>query len=287
SPDLIDRRGAGGGGVGGSGLLFLLFGLLRSRFGILGVVVALVLFFFMGGLNGLVPEADPRQAGSEPVEAVQSNAPDSELVEFVSFVLDDAQSTWQKKFAEKGETYRNAKLVLFNQRTNSSCGYGSAATGPFYCPGDERVYLDLSFFRELSQRFGAPGDFAQAYVIAHEVGHHVQNTLGVSQRVHESSRSQQRGPAGLSVRLELQADCFAGVWANATRHRDLLEKGDVQEGLAAATAIGDDRLQRSETGTVEPESWTHGSSEQRVRWFSRGYEQGTLEACDTFDTSTL
>ncbi len=251
SPDLIDRRGAGGGGMSGAGVM-LLFGLLRSRFGILGVIVALVLFFFMGGLSGILGDSDPRRAGDQPVSAVQGSGSDSELVQFVAFVLDDAQATWQKKLAESGDTYRNAKLVLFEQRTSSSCGYGSAATGPFYCPADERVYVDLGFFRELTQRFGAPGDFAQAYVIAHEVGHHVQNVLGISERVHRSARSEQQGPAGLSVRLELQADCFAGVWANATRHRNLLEKGDVEEGLGAAAAIGDDRLQRSATGTVEP-----------------------------------
>ena len=265
----------------------LLFGLLRSRFGILGVIVALVLFFFMGGLGGMLGDADPQPAENQPVNAAQGNASDAELVQFVSFVLDDAQGTWQKKFAESGETYRNAKLVLFNQRTSSACGHGSAASGPFYCPGDERVYIDLGFFRELSQRFGAPGDFAQAYVIAHEVGHHVQNVLGISDRVRRSARCEQQGASGLSVRLELQADCFAGVWANATRHRDLLEKGDVEEGLGAASAIGDDRLQRSATGTVEPESWTHGSSQQRVQWFTRGYEQGTLEACDTFSERQL
>jgi predicted metalloprotease len=272
--------------MSGAGVM-LLFGLLRSRFGILGVVVALVLFFFMGGLGGLTGDGDPRHAGEQPVSAVQGGGSDSELVQFVSFVLDDAQATWQKKLAENGETYRNAKLVLFDQRTSSSCGYGSAATGPFYCPADERVYIDLGFFRELTQRFGAPGDFAQAYVIAHEVGHHVQHVLGISERVRRSARGEQQGPSGLAVRLELQADCFAGVWANATRHRNLLETGDVEEGLGAAAAIGDDRLQRSATGTVEPESWTHGSSQQRARWFTRGYEQGSLEACDTFSERQL
>jgi uncharacterized protein len=286
SPDVIDRRGAGGGmsGMSGAGAM-LLFGLLRSRFGILGVIVALVLFFFMGGLGGILPDTEPAERA--PVQGAQGNTTDTELVQFASFVLDDAQSTWQKKFAEGGETYRNAKLVLFDQRTSSACGFGSAATGPFYCPRDERVYIDLSFFRELTQRLGAPGDFAQAYVIAHEVGHHVQNVLGISDRVERSARGQQQGSGGLSVRLELQADCFAGVWANGTQRRDLLEKGDIEEGLGAASAIGDDRLQRSATGTVEPETWTHGSSQQRVRWFTRGYESGTLEACDTFSQGQL
>jgi predicted metalloprotease len=195
--------------------------------------------------------------------------------------------TWTKKFAERKEPYRHAKLVLFTDSTQSGCGYGSASTGPFYCPVDERVYIDLGFYRELAHRFGAPGDFAQAYVIAHEIGHHVQNLLGISERVHRAPRSEQRGATSLSVRLELQADCFAGVWGNSTAQRQLLESGDVEEALGAASAIGDDRLERQAGGTVAPETWTHGSSTERVRWFRRGYDGGRIEGCDTFATDAL
>jgi predicted metalloprotease len=285
SPDVIDQRAAGG--AGGAGLIWILFAILRSRFGIVGVLIALGLFVLMGGLRGMLGAAEPERAGNTAADPRQLQASSDEQVQFISFVLDDAQNTWKRLFAERGEQYRNAKLLLFNQRTSSACGYGSAATGPFYCPADERVYIDLGFYRELADRFGAPGDFAQAYVVAHEVGHHVQNLLGISDRVHRSSPRAAQGATGLSVRLELQADCFAGIWAHATERRELLEKGDVEEGLGAASAIGDDRLQKRASGTVEPESWTHGSSEQRVRWFKRGYEQGSMDACDTFAAGTL
>jgi hypothetical protein len=210
-----------------------------------------------------------------------------ERVEFVGFVLDDAQSAWQKQFADRDASYQKAKLVLFTDQTTSGCGYGSAATGPFYCPADSRVYLDLGFFREMERRLGAPGDFAQAYVIAHEIGHHVQNLLGMSERVHRAPAREQAGAQGLSVKLELQADCFAGIWASSTQRRELLEQGDLEEALGAAAAIGDDRLQKQASGTVQPEKWTHGSSAQRARWFRRGLEQGKLEACDTFAAAQL
>ena len=270
SDDVLDQRGAGGA-VGGAGLIWLVFMLLRSPLGWVGAMIAVAAFLALGGIRYMT-SGDERRAAGGTVAERGAQGPDAELVQFISFVLDDAQTTWRKQFADSGARYQNAKLVLFNDKTTSRCGYGSSETGPFYCPRDQRVYVDLSFYRELDRRFGAPGDFAQAYVIAHEIGHHVQNLLGTSAKVHKASRSQREGAGGLSVRLELQADCFAGIWANGTQSRNLLEKGDIEEGLGAAAAIGDDRLQKKAQGTVEPESWTHGSSEQRVRWFRRGYE---------------
>jgi predicted metalloprotease len=254
-----------------------------GRLGLGGVVIVLVLLgarylFGVDVLSGSGQGGAPAGGGA-PV------ADDPELVSFVSYVLDDAQATWDKLFAGKGRRYQAATLVLFTDATDTACGYGDAAIGPFYCPPDRKVYIDLGFYRDLRERFGAPGDFAQAYVIAHEIGHHVQTLLGTSD---EMRRAQQREPGRkneLSVRLELQADCYAGVWAHATARRDLLEKGDVEEGLTAASAIGDDRLQKMARGRVSPESFTHGSSAQRVRWFKRGFEAGTLEACDTFSIS--
>jgi predicted metalloprotease len=209
------------------------------------------------------------------------------MVEFVSFVLDDSQKTWTTLFSQKGDAYRNAKLVLFTGATQTSCGYGQAATGPFYCPADQRVYIDLSFYRELATRFGAQGDFAQAYVIAHEIGHHVQTLRGISERVHKAPKSQQEGAGGLSVRLELQADCFAGVWAHSSNKRGLLEAGDIDEALGAASAIGDDHIQKKSGGAVQPETWTHGSADQRSRWFRRGFESGNPDTCDTFSSTAL
>jgi predicted metalloprotease len=209
------------------------------------------------------------------------------MVEFVSFVLDDAQKTWTQLFQQKGADYRHAKLVLFRDATRSGCGLGQSAMGPFYCPNDQRVYIDLSFYEELRQRFGAPGDFAQAYVITHEIGHHVQHLLGTDRKLQEASEGEQQGENGLSVRLELQADCYAGIWAHSTEQRSLLEAGDIDEALKAASRIGDDALQKQSTGTVRPETFTHGSSEQRVRWFKRGYQTGDLAACDTFAARTL
>ena len=207
----------------------------------------------------------------------------------MSVVLADTEETWQRLFAQMDRRYQLPNLVLFDDAVQSACGLNSAAVGPFYCPGDNKVYIDLAFFRDLDRRFDAPGDFARAYVVAHEVGHHVQNLLGVSGQVHRlrSSLSASESNA-MSVRLELQADCFAGVWGHhAAQQRQLLEAGDVEEGLTAAAAIGDDRLQRQARGHVNPESWTHGSSEQRVRWFRRGLEHGRVELCDTFDKGAL
>jgi predicted metalloprotease len=212
-----------------------------------------------------------------------------EPAQFAATILADTEDTWGPIFAAAGRRYQAPHLVLFDGATPSVCGQGSAAMGPFYCPLDQKVYLDLRFFRELERRFAAPGDFAQAYEIAHEVGHHVQNQLGIAERVQSlRQRAGEREANALSVRMELQADCLAGVWAhNANKQRKLLEPGDVEEGLRAAAAIGDDTIQRRSQGRVVPESWTHGSSEQRVRWFRRGMESGNLNECDTFTSARL
>jgi hypothetical protein len=206
----------------------------------------------------------------------------------VSFVHQDIQQTWEAAFpAQLGRRYRPATLVLFSDSIDSACGSSSAAIGPFYCPGDNKAYIDLSFYRVLHDRFGAPGDFAQAYVIAHELGHHVQSLLGTSERVHrQQQRLSEREANALSIALELQADCLAGVWAHSSAKRDLLDHGDIEEGLSAASAIGDDTLQKRATGRVSPDSFTHGSSAQRVRWFKRGLESGQIADCDSFATAT-
>jgi len=268
------------------GLLSLLP--LLGRFGVPGLLVFGAIVYFGGGdLFGGSSEGLHGE-GQQQERALSGEDPEAPMVQFVSFVLDDAQQTWKEQFARSGaRAYEPAVLVLFRGRTSSACGSGAAAMGPFYCPTDRRAYIDLSFYRDLRQRFGAPGDFAQAYVIAHELGHHVQNLLGISTRVHRAAESEQGGASGLSVRLELQADCFAGIWAHATRERKLLESGDIEEALTAASAIGDDRLQKQASGTVAPDSFTHGSSEQRVRWLRRGLETGDIKACDTFSPSLL
>lgn len=224
------------------------------------------------------PGAVPRQGGAPPAGSADEEA----LVDFVSFVLDDVQALWTDQFATAGMTYKRADLVLFTDATNSGCGSASAVTGPFYCPLDQTVYLDLGFFRELRARFGAPGDFAQAYVIAHEIAHHVQNQTGVSAEVRQRSSEDPDIANELSVRVELQADCLAGVWGFSTAERGILEAGDLEEGLTAAAAIGDDRIQGQSGGRVDPETWTHGSSDQRVEWFRRGFDEGNAGACDTF-----
>ena len=222
-------------------------------------------------------------AGEPTASGPVASTPEEEKrVEFVSFVLDDAQGTWDRLFQERGQQYQHARLVLFRDAIQSACGFAEAATGPFYCPGDERVYIDLGFYDELQQRFGAPGDFAQAYVLAHELGHHVQRLLGTEAKVREAQQRQPDAANELSVRLELQADCYAGVWGHETARRELLESGDVEEGLAAAAAVGDDRIQRMSGQGVHPEAFTHGSSEQRVGWFRRGFQSGRPEDCDAF-----
>jgi predicted metalloprotease len=283
SDNVEDRRGQrmpmGGGGLrlGGGGLILMLLVLW-----FLGADPMTLLSMLAGG-GGDVTQVDP-YGGRTGAPAPLPGGPQDEQAEFVSVVLADTEDTWDEIFAASGQRYAPPKLVLFTDIVRSACGTAQSAMGPFYCPLDQKVYIDLGFYRDLQQRFKAPGDFAQAYVIAHEVGHHIQTLLGISQQVQERRErmSQAQGNA-LSVRLELQADCFAGVWANhAHRTRQILEEGDVEEGLNAAAAIGDDRIQRRTQGTVVPESFTHGSSEQRVTWFRRGLETGRMDACDTF-----
>ena len=238
-----------------------------------------------GGGGGMGPAIDPApRPSSGPVE---QSAQEEQLVQFVSFVLDDAQAGWARELPRHGVPYRDAKLVLFRDAVQSGCGFGSAATGPFYCPADEKVYIDLSFYEELRNRFGASGDFAQAYVLAHEIGHHVQNITGIERQVRQLQRSNPRSQNQLQVLMELQADCFAGLWGHSTAQRDILEAGDVEEGLNAAAAIGDDRIQRMSQGYVNPDGFTHGSSAQRVEWFRRGMETGDFDACDTFAAAGL
>jgi len=287
SNDVIDRRGqpAMGGGGGGGGMLFgLLFTLVRSRFGWIGVAVLVVGYFVLTGVGSLGSlGGDSQRAAS--VDAAHQGGPADEQGAFVGFVFDDVQDTWARLLPASGSQYERAKLVLFTGGTDTACGFGESATGPFYCPRDARVYIDLGFYRALRERLGAPGDFAQAYVIAHEVGHHVQNLLGTSDRVQRAGRGE--GDGGMSVRMELQADCYAGVWAHASRQRSLLESGDIDEALTAAAAIGDDTLQRNQSGRVRPETFSHGTSAQRTRWFNVGLERGDPSACDTFNARQL
>ncbi len=263
SGNVEDRRGSRVAVGGGIGALVL-------------VVVGMLFGVDLSGLQTGAPSADVSPGRTSPAE--------DRLADFTSVVLGYTEDTWNGIFAEMNRDYREPTLVLFSGAVQSACGFAQAAVGPFYCPADEKVYIDLSFYEDLQRRFQAPGDFAQAYVIAHEVGHHVQNLLGISDEVHRAQQSSGQAEANrLSVRLELQADCLAGIWANRTNEgRQILESGDVEEGLTAAAAIGDDRLQRQNQGYVAPESFTHGSSEQRVRWFRRGLESGDPEVCDTF-----
>ena len=258
-----------------------------------------------GGIGTLVLVLVALYLGVDPMPIIQSQVGTSvqspgtgvpapsgatdELADFVSVVLGDTEDTWNELFRDAGRTYEEPTLVLFTDVVRSGCGTAESSMGPFYCPADSKVYIDLGFYRDLRDRFRAPGDFAQAYVIAHEVGHHVQHLMGISDKVHRAQQGMRKAEANaLSVRLELQADCFAGVWANrAHRARQILESGDVEEGLTAASAIGDDRLQRQAQGRVVPDSFTHGTSEQRVRWFRTGLEAGDPGACDTFEASSL
>jgi predicted metalloprotease len=278
SPNLEDRRGqpARGGGMP----LSLPIGAGGGMIGILVLVAFLVLQMCAssggGGFNFDSPlDTIPRvQPDTQPGALPETSAEEEQLVGFVSFVLDDVQAMWEDKFAEAGMTYEPAKLVLFRDAVDSGCGTATSAVGPFYCGADSTVYLDLSFFDELHNQFGAPGDFAQAYVIAHELGHHVQNLTGISTEVQQRASEDPDVANDLSVRQELQADCLAGVWGQSTYERQILESGDLQEGLTAASAIGDDRLQREAGRRVNPETWTHGSSEQRVHWFEEGFNTG-------------
>jgi uncharacterized protein len=247
------------------------------------IVIVLAILFASGVLGG--GGSDPGGGAGLGGRVPGAPDPQADLVQFMGFVVDDVQDFWRQDFSGAGRTYETTKLVLFDSQTQSACGLASSETGPFYCPADHKVFLDLGFFQELRNRFQAPGDFAEAYVIAHEFGHHVQTLLGTEQRMRQE---QQRNPAEkleLSVRLELQADCYAGVWAHSAYQENLLESGDVEEGLKAAEAVGDDRIQRSAGQRVDPETWTHGSSAQRTQWFKAGYQDGDPGDCDTFGAS--
>ncbi|MEA5522543.1 neutral zinc metallopeptidase [Limnoraphis robusta] len=275
SDNVEDRRGSSPGGriaIGG---------------GIGSILLALAALFL--GIDPGIILQEPREQSSYPDSSVRRSPEEEELVDFVSVVLGYTEDTWQQIFRERGETYVEPELVLFSDAVESACGYAEAATGPFYCPRDQKVYIDLSFYKQLKNRLNAPGDFAQAYVIAHEVGHHVQTLLGISQQVNNLQRKVDKVSANeLSVRQELQADCFAGVWANRTQKAEqVLEQGDVEEAMNAASSIGDDHLQRQSQGYVVPDSFTHGTSAQRVRWFERGLQTGNIDECNTFATENL
>lgn len=294
SSNIEDRRGRAGGFGGGFGRGGFGFpGSSGPRIGIptggrgggLGIVGILIVLgiLWLAGINPL----ELLNGGGSPVvvndRTGRTGTPVDEEGQFVAVVLAETEDSWGRLFQEGGQRYREPTLVLFEGQVTSACGFASAATGPFYCPGDQKLYIDLSFFDQLSRRFGAPGDFAQAYVIAHEVGHHVQNLLGILPEVDQVRRRSSRSDANqLSVLLELQADCLAGVWAHDADAKGILEVGDIDEALAAASAIGDDTLQRQSQGYVVPDSFTHGTSAQRSQWFKRGYQEGRLDACDTF-----
>jgi uncharacterized protein len=274
SGNIEDRRGMGPVAMGGVGV---------------GGIILAIIAAFMGIDPSVVLDTASRVSPPPgEAQAPQKAGPPDEMQVFVSKVLASTEDTWQEIFRASGQDYREPKLVLFTGATRSACGVGQAAMGPFYCPNDERVYIDLSFYRDLRARFKAPGDFAQAYVIAHEVGHHVQNQLGVMEKLQAmQGRVSKQEFNRASVRVELQADCFAGVWAHHAGSRNLLDPGDLEEGLNAASAIGDDRMQKQAQGYVVPESFTHGSSEQRVRWFKRGMDSGRMQDCDTFRARSL
>jgi predicted metalloprotease len=274
SSNIEDRRGQGGGFLPGG----------RAGMGIGGAVVMLVLSLIFGRdfVTGSTTSADNTGAPASANGEVASTPAEDRLVQFVSFVLDDVQKTWRSILGERRVTYEDAKLVLFRDMTQSGCGTAQSTMGPFYCPLDEKVYIDLGFYDELQRRFGAPGDFAEAYVLAHELGHHVQHLLGIDAQARRLQQDNPSGANAVSVRLELQADCFAGIWGHTTEQRRILQQGDVEEGLNAAAAVGDDRLQRQASGRVNAESFTHGSSAQRMAWFKRGLSSGQIEACDTF-----
>lgn len=279
SDNVEDGRGESGGGGGGFSV--------GHGIGIGGVLV-LVVGYFMGVDPSTLLSLLSGGGGDTQVSQPQQSAPPADSsdpqVDFVRAVLGSTERVWGEYFQGMGKQYVQPKLHLFSGRVSSACGMASAASGPFYCPGDQKVYIDLSFYRQLSSEFGAPGEFARAYVIAHEVGHHVQNLLGVTQRAEEMEQSAGRtGANHVSVEVELQADCYAGVWAQiANQTKKILEPGDLESGLGAASAVGDDTLQKKMQGTVVPDSFTHGSSAQRVKWFKRGFEGGKIEACNTF-----
>lgn len=286
SDNIEDLRSSGGPSMamGGAGILFRIVPfLLRTKFGRILLLIGVVGYFGARLLGvDLLQLAAPTNTGGASFQ--QMSPKDQELAEFVSVVLADTESTWHREFKKLGLTYQEPRLVLFRNAVNSACGYAQAAMGPFYCPGDQKLYIDLAFYEDMKNKLGAPGDFAQAYVIAHEVGHHVQSLLGTSAKVRQAQQQASKAQANqLSVKQELQADCYAGIWGHyADTERQMLEDGDIEEALNAASAIGDDKLQQQAGGTVRPESFTHGSSKQRVAWFKRGFEQGKVEACNTF-----
>ncbi len=273
SDDVEDRRSESGGGFRPGGI----------HLGLGGIVILFILsLVFKRDFLSLVStgsmDTGATAAQSDPARDQQEQP----LVQFVTFVLNDTQNTWSQILPQQGVPYRHAKLVLFRDAYDSACGMAQSATGPFYCPEDEKVYIDLGFYDELKQRFGAPGEFAEAYVLAHEIGHHVQKLLGIEAKMRAAQQSNPGAANQLSVALELQADCFAGVWGHSTQQRNLLDPGDVDSGLKAAAAVGDDRIQRMSRGTVNPETFTHGSSAQRMQWFQRGFQDGSIAACNTF-----
>jgi predicted metalloprotease len=292
SDNVEDRRGDGGdggGGGGGGG-----FGLGGRSIGLGTIAIALVASYLFGinpmtVLSLLSGGGQPAQVQQNHSAPAQQSPADARMVQFVRTVLADTEDTWTALFRASGATYVKPALVLFDGSTRTACGTGQSASGPFYCPGDQKIYIDLGFYRLMQQRFNVTGDFAQAYVIAHEVGHHVQNLLGISGKVDQLRRNAtEKQSNALSVRLELQADCFAGVWAyHANQERAILEQGDIEGALKAATAIGDDALQRQSQGAVVPDSFTHGTSAQRVTWFKRGIDNGKISSCNTFEARQL
>jgi len=282
SRDLEDRRGeSGGGGRGG-------FRLGGGRLGIGGFIVLLVLSVVFktdltGALGGGGEVPGPSSAApGVSTPPLQSSAEETQLTNYLSFVLDDAQQNWTRIFAERNAQYDRARLVLFRDAVNTGCGDAQSATGPFYCPADQKIYIDLAFYDELRRRFGAPGDFAQAYVLAHEIGHHVQNLTGTERQMRRLQQQRPGDRNGLSVALELQADCYAGIWGKHAQEAGRLETGDIEEALQAASAVGDDRISEMSGSTIRPESFTHGSAAQRMTWFRRGFDSGRVESCDTF-----
>ncbi len=272
STNLEDRRGGGGGRRAGG-------------IGVVGILLALGISWVTGvsplKILGVVEHVQGGAAPTAEVAPVE-DAAEEPMVRFMSATLDDAQSTWSRLLADQGTQYPEAKLVLFRQSVQSGCGNASSALGPFYCPADQKVYIDLGFFDDLAAKYGAPGDFAQAYVLAHEIGHHVQNVMGTEAAMRRAQEARPDQQNALSVALELQADCYAGVWAHGAAQRGDLEAGDMEEGLGAAAAVGDDRLQQQAQGEVRPESFTHGSSAQRMQWFRAGFTSGKPASCDSF-----
>ena len=262
----------------------------RAKGGGVGILLLVIAAVYFGVDPSIVLQQSTEMGGGPSIQTIplEPSAADNELADFVPVVLADTEDVWNQVFQQFGRDYREPKMVLYSGATRTACGLGQAAMGPFYCPLDEKIYLDLGFYRELQAKFRAPGDFAQAYVVAHEVGHHVQKLLGIADRVMQLKQRYPRAANQIQVRMELQADCLSGVWANLNDQlNNRLEPGDIREGLNAASAIGDDMIQRRQQGYVVPDAFTHGSSEQRVRWFQKGYKAGNMQVCDTFNAQDL